>query len=175
MRIEGDEGRVVLFSKARGFMRLWRPGSSRHWAQALGGSGSAHRAGRFRGSYIVSLRREAVFPKARGFRRLWRPGSSRHWAQALGGSGSARRAGRFRGSYECCLRQRPMSESEHNPSTQPAAPAAPLCALWAPPLNPLNLLNRLNPHAAGVSGASRVSCPFALSFIPPVIRCQFFI
>ena len=44
-------------------------------------------------------------------------------------TGSARRAGRFRGSYECCLRQRPMSESEHNPSTQPAAPAAPLRAL----------------------------------------------
>ena len=37
----------------------------------------------------------------------------------LSTSGSAHRAGRFRGSYECCLRQRPVSESEHNPSTHP--------------------------------------------------------
>ena len=46
---------------------------------------------------------------------------------------SAHKAGWFRGSYICCLRQRPMSESEHNLSTQPAASAAPLRALWAPP------------------------------------------
>ena len=121
-----------MFPKEEGSGAFRRPGSSRHWAQALGGSGSAHRAGWFKGSYIVSLRREAVFSKARGFRRLWRPGSSRHWAHALGygqavrcslngqamlayepdlrflcrnRTSSAHRAGRFRGSYICCLRQ----------------------------------------------------------------------
>ena len=129
----------MVFSKARGFRRLWRPGSSRHWAQALGGSGSAHRAGWFKGSYIVSLRRGVVFPKARGFRRLWRPGSSRHWAQALGGSGSARRAGWFRGSYICCLRQH-CREAAYILIARRAIP---------PPLNPLNLLNLLNPGPEG--------------------------
>ena len=68
---------------------------------------------------------------------------------------SAHRAGWFRGSYICCLRQRPMSESEHNPSTQPAAAGGHNLQPrrgWPPsPLNPLNLLNPLNPHAAGVS------------------------
>ena len=83
---------------------------------------------------------------------------------------SAHRAGWFRGSYICCLRQRPMSESEHNPSTQPAAPAAPLCALWAPPLN---LLNPLNPHAEGVSARAarrpqrRSSCTKSKSIFLP--------
>ena len=60
--------RWAVFPEARGFRRLRRPGSSRHGADALGGSGSAHRAGWFRGSYVVSLRREAVFSKARGGR-----------------------------------------------------------------------------------------------------------
>ena len=42
-----------------------RPGSSRHWAHALGGSGSAHRAGWFRGSYECCLRQRVPGP-------LWR-------------------------------------------------------------------------------------------------------
>ena len=66
-----------------------RPGSSRHWADALGGSGSAHRAGWFKGSFIVSLRREAVFPKARGGR------------PPLAGRGSALR---FRAGRGLCKR-----------------------------------------------------------------------
>ena len=45
----------------------------------------------------------------------------------LSTSGSAHRAGRFRGSYECCLRQRPLSESEHNPSTHPPFYTTCLC------------------------------------------------
>ena len=52
LRSRGDGGKIV-FSNARGFRRLRRPGSSRHWVAALDGSGSAHRAGRFRGSYKV--------------------------------------------------------------------------------------------------------------------------
>ena len=51
-----------------------------------------------------------------------------------------------------------MSESEHNPSTQPAAAGGHNLQPrrgWPPsPLNPLNLLNPLNPHAAGVSKAA---------------------
>ena len=71
-------------------------------------------------------------------------------ASPLGASGSARRAGWFRGSYICCLRQRPMSESEHNPSTQPAAAGGHNLQPrrgWPP--SPLNLLNPLNPLNPG--------------------------
>mgnify|MGYP006906833232 CR=1 FL=1 len=47
--------------------------------------------------------------------------------------GFPRRAGRFRGSYVCCLRQRPMSESEYNLSTQPAAKRRPFLYLRRQP------------------------------------------
>ena len=57
--------RAVL-PEARGFRRLRRPGSSRHGADALGGSGSAHRAGWFRGSYECCLRQRVPFGAGRG-------------------------------------------------------------------------------------------------------------
>ena len=54
-----------------------------------------------------------------------------------------------------------MSESEHNPSSQPAAAGGHNLQPrrgWLPsPLNPLNPLNLLNPHAAGVSKGDTIT------------------
>ena len=85
--LTADDG---LYSRKKGGSGAFRrPGSSRHWADALGSSGSARRAGWFRGRFIVSLWREAVFPKARGGR------------PPLAGRGSALR---FRAGRGLCRR-----------------------------------------------------------------------
>ena len=44
---------IFIFPKAGRESRLWRPDSSRHGAHAPGGSGSAHRAGWFRGQFYM--------------------------------------------------------------------------------------------------------------------------
>jgi hypothetical protein len=63
-----------------------------------------------------------------------------------------------------------MSESEHNPSTQPAAAGGHNLQPrrgWPPsPLNPLNLLNPLNPHAAGVSKAATTTLSHEVAVKP---------
>ena len=60
--------------RKRGSGALRRPGSSRHRAGALGGSGSAHRAGWFRGEYVCCLRQQAPFG---GWRHHLRPSGKR--------------------------------------------------------------------------------------------------
>ena len=72
---QGADGEIV-FLNAGGFRRLRRPGSSRHRADALDGSGSAHRAGWFKGSYKYCLSAEpplaagaTTFPPIQG--ALW--------------------------------------------------------------------------------------------------------
>ena len=74
--------------------------------------------------------------------------------------GSAHRAGWFKGSYICCLRQRPMSESEHNPFTQPAAAGGHNLQPrggWPPSL--LNLLNPFSLHNPSTQPTAK-PCPF---------------
>ena len=124
----GTCGAYRCSRKQGGSGALRRPGSSRLRAGALG-YGQAVRC---------SLNGQAMLAYEPDLRFLCR-----------NRTGSAHRAGWFRGSYICCLRQRPMSESEHNPSTQPAAAGGHNLQPrrgWPPsPLNPLNLLNPLNP------------------------------